>query len=234
MLTHKQLQLLVYIDQHLRDTGCSPSFEDMKQALALKSKAGIHRLIGALEEREFITRLHRHARALHVVHLPEFIVAPTARPTAGDAPRHAVPSVGPHQTRRRILVVDDTADVLVAIGAFLMADGYVIVSAADGTTALQLIASDPQIGILITDFAMPGLSGVELIDQATQMRPDLKVLLITGYPHADGLAELPSHITVLTKPFRRDALITQVKNLVRELPPMVAGKALELFENRQG
>jgi len=71
MLTRKQHELLVYIDRHLKQTGCSPSFEEMKDALQLKSKSGIHRLISALEERGFIDRRHHRARALEVRRLPE-------------------------------------------------------------------------------------------------------------------------------------------------------------------
>lgn len=73
MLTRKQHELLVYIDRHLKQTGCSPSFEEMKDALQLKSKSGIHRLISALEERGFIDRRHHRARALEVRRLPEDI-----------------------------------------------------------------------------------------------------------------------------------------------------------------
>ena len=71
MLTRKQHELLVYIDRHLKQTGFSPSFEEMKEALQLKSKSGIHRLISALEERGFIGRRHHRARALEVLRLPE-------------------------------------------------------------------------------------------------------------------------------------------------------------------
>jgi repressor LexA len=71
MLTRKQHELLVYIDRHLKQSGCSPSFEEMKDALQLKSKSGIHRLISALEERGFIERRHHRARALEVKRLPE-------------------------------------------------------------------------------------------------------------------------------------------------------------------
>ncbi|MCW8305917.1 transcriptional repressor LexA [Acidiphilium sp. PA] len=70
MLTRKQYELLVFIDQHLRRTGCSPSFEEMKEGLDLKSKSGIHRLIGALEERGFLRRHKHRARALEVIRLP--------------------------------------------------------------------------------------------------------------------------------------------------------------------
>ena len=91
MLTRKQHELLVFIDRHLKETGFSPSFEEMKNALNLRSKSGIHRLISALEERGFLARRHHRARALEVVRLPEdrqdtrAEVATTAR-VAGFAP----------------------------------------------------------------------------------------------------------------------------------------------------
>jgi repressor LexA len=71
MLTRKQYELLVYIDKHLKRTGFSPSFEEMKDALSLKSKSGIHRLISALEERGYLGRRHHRARALEVLRLPD-------------------------------------------------------------------------------------------------------------------------------------------------------------------
>src|SRR5258708_37578557 len=71
MLTRKQHELLVFINRRLSDGGVSPSFEEMKEALGLKSKSGIHRLISGLEERGFIRRLPHRARALEVVKLPE-------------------------------------------------------------------------------------------------------------------------------------------------------------------
>jgi repressor LexA len=71
MLTRKQHELLIYIHKHLGETGVSPSFEEMKEALDLKSKSGVHRLISALEERGFIRRLANRARALEVVKMPD-------------------------------------------------------------------------------------------------------------------------------------------------------------------
>lgn len=71
MLTRKQLELLQYIDSHIRKRGVSPSFDEMKDALGLKSKSGIHRLITGLEERGFIRRLAHRARALEILRLPE-------------------------------------------------------------------------------------------------------------------------------------------------------------------
>ena len=71
MLTKKQKNLLLFINKKLRSTGISPSYEEMKLSLNLKSKSGIHRLISALEERGFIRRLPHKARALEVIKLPE-------------------------------------------------------------------------------------------------------------------------------------------------------------------
>src|SRR5215210_2507043 len=71
MLTAKQRELLIFIKQRLGETGISPSFDEMREALELKSKSGVHRLISALEERGFIRRLPNRARALEVVKLPE-------------------------------------------------------------------------------------------------------------------------------------------------------------------
>jgi repressor LexA len=71
MLTKKQKNLLLYINKKIRSTGVSPSYEEMKNSLNLKSKSGIHRLISALEERGFIKRLAHKARALEVLKLPE-------------------------------------------------------------------------------------------------------------------------------------------------------------------
>lgn len=71
MLTRKQHELICFINDKLADTGVSPSFEEMKEALDLKSKSGVHRLISALEERGFIRRLPNRARALEVTKMPE-------------------------------------------------------------------------------------------------------------------------------------------------------------------
>lgn len=75
MLTRKQHELLMFINHHLTSQGISPSFDEMKDALALKSKSGIHRLITGLEERGFIRRMPHRARALEVLRLPENVAA---------------------------------------------------------------------------------------------------------------------------------------------------------------
>ena len=82
MLTRKQYELLMFIQERLRQTGVSPSFDEMKEALNLRSKSGIHRLITGLAERGFIRRLAHRARALEVVRMPENAGTPAAPPPA--------------------------------------------------------------------------------------------------------------------------------------------------------
>jgi len=81
MLTRKQHELIRFIQARLEETGVSPSFEEMKEALDLKSKSGVHRLISALEERGFIRRLPNRARALEVLRQPEDVNSKAHRPT---------------------------------------------------------------------------------------------------------------------------------------------------------
>ena len=86
MLTRKQHELLMFIHERIQETGVSPSFDEMKEALDLASKSGIHRLITALEERGFIRRLAHRARALEVMKLPEQATAGAPRGRAGFKP----------------------------------------------------------------------------------------------------------------------------------------------------
>jgi repressor LexA len=86
MLTRKQLELLRFIHERLKETGVPPSFDEMKDALDLRSKSGIHRLITALEERGFIRRLPNRARAVEVVRLPDSVAHGMASRTRGFTP----------------------------------------------------------------------------------------------------------------------------------------------------
>ncbi len=88
MLTRKQYELLMFIHERLRETGVAPSFDEMKEALDLRSKSGIHRLITALEERGFLRRLAHRARALEVVKLPENSNMPKPRARTVSATGH--------------------------------------------------------------------------------------------------------------------------------------------------
>jgi repressor LexA len=95
MLTQKQHDLLIFIDKRLKKNGISPSYDEMKDALGLASKSGIHRLITALEERGFIRRLPHRARALEVLQIPGQ-ASKTAKPAAPEAANDSVsiPLVG--------------------------------------------------------------------------------------------------------------------------------------------
>ncbi|MEL7129141.1 MAG: transcriptional repressor LexA [Pseudomonadota bacterium] len=103
MLTKKQKELLLFIHQRIKETGVSPSFDEMKDALNLASKSGIHRLITALEERGFIRRLAHRARALEVLKMPD-AATPTApprgrqqfRPSLVDAKTPELPAISPN------------------------------------------------------------------------------------------------------------------------------------------
>src|SRR6266581_2129416 len=89
MLTRKQYELLRFINERLKEAGVPPSFDEMKDALDLRSKSGIHRLITALEERGFIRRLPNRARAIEVIKLPESV----AHGIVGTRSRGFTPSV---------------------------------------------------------------------------------------------------------------------------------------------
>jgi repressor LexA len=86
MLTTKQKELLVFINSRLQETGVPPSFDEMKEALALQSKSGVHRLIIALEERGFIRRLPHRARAIEIIKLPEAMSEAAQQRRSGFSP----------------------------------------------------------------------------------------------------------------------------------------------------
>jgi repressor LexA len=94
MLTRKQHELLMFIHQRIQETGVSPSFDEMKEALDLASKSGIHRLITALEERGFVRRLAHRARALEVLKLPQTTTVTPFAPRPAAAPSHGAQSAG--------------------------------------------------------------------------------------------------------------------------------------------
>jgi repressor LexA len=117
MLTRKQHELLLFIHERLKETGIPPSFDEMKDALDLASKSGIHRLITALEERGFIRRLPNRARALEVLRLPDSI-APGLAASRKFSPSVIEGSLGkraPEPTRKPVASNDDDAGAAVSI-----------------------------------------------------------------------------------------------------------------------
>ena len=106
MLTRKQHELLLFIHQRLKETGIPPSFDEMKEALDLASKSGIHRLITALEERGFIRRLPNRARALEVLRLPDSI-APGLNAAKRFSPSVIEGSLGKRPAPRNLVAGND-------------------------------------------------------------------------------------------------------------------------------
>lgn len=118
MLTRKQIQLLEFIQKRMARDGVPPSFDEMKDALDLRSKSGIHRLVTALEERGFIRRLPHRARALEILRLPDALAdsAPeTARPAGSFAPR-VIANDRPSRPRGALGIVDSAAVELPLMG----------------------------------------------------------------------------------------------------------------------
>ena len=173
MLTRKQHELLSYIHEHLSGSGVSPSFEEMKDALDLKSKSGVHRLISALEERGFIRRLANRARALEVVKMPDGTAArgpvpandtaaPVARPSAAndvlDIPLHGRIAAG---TPIEALQGQDTLPVPAA----LLGPGehYALEVAGDSMVEVGILDGDYAL-VRKTDTARDGEIVVALIN----------------------------------------------------------------------
>ncbi|WP_086607622.1 transcriptional repressor LexA [Erythrobacter donghaensis] len=107
MLTAKQHELIRFIQQRLEETGISPSFEEMKEALDLKSKSGVHRLISALEERGFLRRLPNRARALEVIREPGDTTPARAAPPSDNV----VPMVPPAQRVSQAVAANDVVEL---------------------------------------------------------------------------------------------------------------------------
>jgi repressor LexA len=135
MLTAKQHELIRFIQQRLEETGVSPSFEEMKEALDLKSKSGVHRLISALEERGFIRRLPNRARALEVIRQPED-ATPAPRPGLRLAADNGAAAAAPAAARPREAandVIDIPLHGRIAAGA--------PIEALEGQTSLPVPAA---------------------------------------------------------------------------------------------
>ena len=179
MLTKKQYQLLMFIDRRLKDTGVSPSFDEMKDALDLKSKSGIHRLITSLEERGFIRRLPHRARALEVLKLPENshsaakntftpTVVPTSSteiPTQPANDKVELPLYGKIAAGTPIEALRDP-DATVGIPPFMVGRGEYYALEIDGDSMIEAgIHDGDTVVIERCDTAESGTIVVALVDQ---------------------------------------------------------------------
>jgi CheY-like chemotaxis protein len=116
---------------------------------------------------------------------------------------------------KRILLVDDDADALRVTETFLRKAGVHVTIAADGDAALAQLSAGERFDGLVTDYAMPGLSGLALIELAQEIIPGLPVLVITGYSRdIDLLMGLPSQVQLLVKPFTRKVFVNSIEKMV--------------------
>jgi CheY-like chemotaxis protein len=115
----------------------------------------------------------------------------------------------------KVLIADDEAMLRVVTAETLQDAGFQVCEASDGTRALEILRSDPSIDLLVSDIKMPGLNGIELAEAGLKLRPELKILLMTGYATEDPPDSLRS-LEVLRKPFDLNQLATLALNLVRK------------------
>lgn len=179
MLTAKQHELVCFINDRLKETGVSPSFEEMKEALDLKSKSGVHRLISALEERNFIRRLPNRARALEVLRMPD-------RPEKPVAADPAPGNVRAPATRPLVEPANDVVEIplhgriaagvpieafegssMLAVPAALLGSGehYALEVSGDSMVEAGILDGDYAL-IRRTDVARDGQIVVALIDDS--------------------------------------------------------------------
>jgi CheY-like chemotaxis protein len=130
----------------------------------------------------------------------------------------------PRQAAGRILLVDDAVDLLITTSAFLEQSGFVVTSVKCGHEALVLLAAGERFDVLVTDYAMPGMNGADLITEARLIRPETRALLITGYAGIDHAETSAERVSVLHKPFKRVELVAAVHRIM-ELPDQTAPAA---------
>ncbi|MDQ2742971.1 MAG: PAS domain S-box protein [Chloroflexota bacterium] len=133
---------------------------------------------------------------------------PAAPPIEKPDEQH--PATLPLRGSGRILLVDDVSDVLVTAKAFLERAGFQVVQAGSGDEALAILSSGERFNAVVSDYAMPGLNGVDLIEQIRALQPALPALIITGFAEVGGADTLPEAVAVLRKPFQRRELVKAV------------------------
>lgn len=112
-----------------------------------------------------------------------------------------------------MLLVDDDPDALTMVGKHLEKAGYQVLRAEDAHAALRMIGSGQPLAAIVTDYAMPGMNGAQLLAQVALLRPGLPALIITGYADSAGMEILGLGVEILRKPFMRAEFITKVHRL---------------------
>ncbi|MFZ1426723.1 MAG: ATP-binding protein [Geminicoccaceae bacterium] len=122
----------------------------------------------------------------------------------------------------KVLVVEDDPDVGRVVAGLLRKSGFQVTMVTDSNEALSKLGANLRFDVLVTDYAMRGMNGADLVLQARELRPALPALIITGYPGAEGLDLLPPDVAVLRKPFDRKDLVRKVKALIDGMPERVS------------
>lgn len=221
MLTQKQHELLIFIRDRLEATGVSPSFEEMKEALDLRSKSGIHRLIGALEERQFLRRLPNRARALEVLRMPsdalpasaaqarmnapvaDLAAARRARQQQAEAPAITVPLVGRIAAGLPIEAIEDREHLAVPTALLGPGDHYALQVAGDSMIEAGIFDGDFAL-IRRAEDAHPGEIIVALIDDQDATlkyfsREKGMIRLDPANRHHEAQLYLPSRVKIQGK-----------------------------------
>ena len=182
MLTRKQLELLDFIQKRMATDGVPPSFDEMKDALDLRSKSGIHRLITALEERGFIRRLAHRARAIEIIKLPEAMGKPGFSPKIikgdrADQPRHAMPVAAAHAIELPVMgriaagvpieAISEVSHHVAVPGSMLSGKGQHYALEVKGDSMIDAGINDGDI--------------VVIREQSTAENGDIVVALVEGY-----------------------------------------------------
>ncbi len=142
-------------------------------------------------------------------------------PSGDPGPDHKRPDAAAYEPRRRgrILLVDDAIDVLVTMAATLQNAGFDVVQAESGDRAIALLAGNDRFDALVTDYAMPGLNGADLISEGRIVQPGLPTLIITGFAGINYAEALPEKVLVLQKPFQGTALIDALACIMETTHP---------------
>ncbi|MGV8917020.1 MAG: response regulator [Pseudomonas sp.] len=117
-----------------------------------------------------------------------------------------------------VLIVEDEPLILMLLADYLSGEGYRVLQAENGEQAFEILATKPNLDLMITDYRLPGgISGVMIAEPALKLRPELKVIFISGYPAEilDSGSPIAQRAPILAKPFTMDSLHQQIKSLLR-------------------
>ena len=201
MLTQKQKDLLLLIDKKIKATGVPPSYDEMKDALGLASKSGIHRLITALEERGFIRRLPNKARALEVLKLPtEANPAPAPAPVAAND-EYEVPFVGKIAAGNPIAAIEDSYNMISVPPNMMGPDHFALEIEGESMIEAGILDGD----IVIVKKANTARNNQIVVALVDQEEATLKRI----YKHGQSIDLIPENKDFETKTFGPDRVEVQ-------------------------